>query len=68
MRYVEARVEEFSRDEAYRIYVTTSLQLAPQSKYINKDYTDLVNNKKEKERSGDDIAKDIFNRAGLKFK
>ncbi len=68
MRYVEARIEEFSRDEAYRIFVTTSLQLAPQSKYVSKSYSELVDPKNEEKRTGDEIAKDIFEKAGLKFK
>jgi hypothetical protein len=69
MRYVEARVEDYDREEAYRIFVTTSLQLAPQNKYLSKSYTELVNPKEGLDaKSGDEIVTDIFNRAGLKFK
>lgn len=65
MRYVEARIEEFNRDEAYRIFVTTSLQLAPQQKYLTKGYSELLERKEEK--SGDEIAVEIMQKAGLKF-
>lgn len=68
MRYVEARWNDFNRDETYRIYVTTSLKLAPQSKFLNNDYWDLVDMKEPDNRTGDEIASDIIERAGLKFK
>lgn len=68
MRYVEARWEDYTREETYRIYVTTSLKLAPQSKFINKDYNDIVNMTPVEEKSGDEIVADVFERAGLKFK
>lgn len=67
MRYVEARFDEYNRDEAYRIYVSKSLQLAPQDKYITKNYTDLLKPKKIDTRSGEDIVSDIMLKAGLKF-
>lgn len=67
MRYVEARFESFVRDEAYRIYVTRSLQLAPQNQYLTASYADIVQKKYADERSGDEIAMDIITRAGLSF-
>lgn len=67
MRYVEARVDEYQREEAYRIYISKSLQLIPQSKYIPKDYRDLINPPKVDKMSGDDIVIDIMKKAGLKF-
>lgn len=69
MRYVEARIDEYSRDEAYRIFVTKSLQLAPQNKYFTTtSYTDLLKPVKVDSRTSDDIASDIMLKAGLKFK
>lgn len=65
MRYVEARLEEEDREEAYRIYVTRSLQLIPQSGYIPETYYDITHNKIDN-RTGDDIVLDIMQRAGLK--
>lgn len=67
MRYVEARIEENNREEAYRFYVTKSLQLMPQNKYITASYQDVLTPKKIDTRSGDEIAIDIMKRAGLKF-
>lgn len=67
MRYVEARVEEFSRDEAYRIFVTRSLQLIPQSKYLTKDFKDIIHPDKADNRTADEIASDVVKKAGLKL-
>lgn len=69
MRYVEARIDEKNREEAYRIFVTKSLQLAPQSQYITIDYTDLLNRKPsvEEPKSGTEIALGVMQRAGLRF-
>lgn len=67
MRYVEARIDEYNREEAYRIYVTKSLQLIPQNKHLTKDYGEIMKPQKIDQRSGDEIAIDIMRKAGLKF-
>lgn len=68
MRYVEARFEEVNREEAYRIFVTRSLQLAPQMKFLTKNYYEIINPEPEQEeKTGDEIAADVIARAGLKF-
>lgn len=67
MRYVLARIKQNNRDEAYRIYVTKSLQLAPQNKCITKDYTEFANPQKVETRSGGQIVLDVIKKAGLKF-
>lgn len=68
MRYVEARLEESNREEAYRIYVSKSLQLIPQDRYLKVDcYLDLLKKRNADNRSGDEIVSDIMLRAGLKF-
>lgn len=69
MRYVEARLDEYQREEAYRFYLGKSLQLIPQNKWLKNDYFYFVNlEKKPREsRSGDQIAADIMKRAGLHF-
>lgn len=66
MRYVEARLDEFYRDERYRIYVTRSLQLAPQGGWLTTPYDDIV--RPEPELTGEDIAIDVITKAGLVFK
>lgn len=67
MRYVEARIEQERRDEAYRIYMSKSLQLVPQRKYLQLSYSELLDTKKADTRSGDEIAMDVMERAGLSF-
>jgi len=67
MRYVEARLNESNREEAYRIYVTKTLQLIPQSKHLKCNYTDLLKPKKVDKRSGEEILIDVMRNAGLKF-
>lgn len=65
-------MESFRRDETYRIYVTRSLQLIPQNKYVKLSYSDLASNSKGRNEkpalSGDEIVKDIMGRAGLRFR
>lgn len=69
MRYVEARVDDYFRDETYRIYVTRSLQLIPQNQYLATGYTDFLDPtyKSVDDRSGKEIVTDIILRAGLQF-
>lgn len=68
MRYVGARLDTENRDEAYRIYVTKSLQLFPQNKYLTASYEDAINPSKSVDnRTGDEIVADIISRAGLRF-
>lgn len=67
MRYVEARFDEYQREEACRIYVTRSLQLSPQGKYLQVTYTDMLEPQKIDTRTGDQIVLDTMKAAGLKF-
>lgn len=70
MRYVVARLEEYSREMTYRFYIANSLQNIPQGKYTTKTLYDLLYDSAEVEednRTGDEIAIDIMTRAGLVF-
>lgn len=67
MRYVEARVDENNRDDAYRIYVCRSLQLIPQNKYISKDFKDILIPEEKDVRTADEIITDVMFKAGLNF-
>ena len=67
MRYVLARIEENNREEAYRFYVTRSLQLAPQGKNLVPTFDEILNPKPVDERTGDEIAIDVIKAAGLRF-
>lgn len=66
MRYVAARYKEEQRELAYRIFVTESLKLIPQNKYLTIEYNDVITNNKD-DRTGDEIANDVIKRIGLKF-
>lgn len=67
MRYVNARLDDYNRDMAYRIYITKSLQLAPQNMWLTKDFTDFLDPKPEEDEeiNGDEIVISIMKRAGL---
>lgn len=67
MRYVEARLDEYKREEAYRIFVAESIRLAPQGKAFSRSYLEFVKPHEVDTRSGDDIASDIIAKAGLFF-
>lgn len=67
MRYVNARFEQEDREFAYRIFVTKSLQLIPQQKYLTRNFDDILNKSVLDKRSGDEIAADIITNAGLSF-
>lgn len=69
MRYVDARIDQYTREEAYRIFVTKSLQLAPQNKFLQTNYSDLFKpQSKEPDKTGGEIVTDIMKKAGLTFR
>ena len=68
MNYVLAKYREHQREAAYRSYVCTSLQNIPQGKYISKPFDEIIQTAKTDDRSGDEVAADVMNRLGLKFK
>lgn len=67
---MRARFDKTIREETYRIYITKSLQLAPQNQWLTKDYYDIINPDNipdTPEKSGDEIAAEIIEKAGLTF-
>ena len=62
-----ARYKDYMRDRAYRIYVSDSLNLAPQNKYRTDRYADIFQVVNKDTRSGDEIASDVISRLGLRF-
>lgn len=62
-----ARYEEYDRERAYRIYVTKSLQLIPQNKYITVEFAEALNPNNIEDRSGEEIVIDVIKNAGLTF-
>lgn len=58
---MENELDEF----AYRAFVTDSIPLAVQQKYLVNRWVDAVERKPVDDRTGDEIAADIILRAGL---
>ena len=64
-----------AKEEAYRAYVTDTLKALNDNfakhfggAFYQTRYVDVVNPKEETDKSGDEIARDIIKRAGLKVK
>lgn len=53
---------------AYRAYVTESLRLQGENKYIQRSWLDIIDHRSMDTRSGDEIALDVIERAGLHYK
>ena len=72
MRYATARFNHHQRDLAYRIYVTDCLRMATentakmsQGAYTAARFYDIINPKPTDNRTGEEIAAEIINRAGI---
>ena len=72
MRYATARFNQHQRDLAYRIYVTDCLRIISENtakmgggSYIAAKFADIINPKPVDNRTGEEIAADIINRAGI---
>lgn len=70
-----ARLNERAKTEAYRIYVTDALRVVAENtarfasgNYIKARYADMIEPKKQDNRTGDEIVSDIIKRAGLVVK
>lgn len=50
---------------AYRLYVTESLRLIPQGKYITQSFGDALKPVSGKDVDGDAIVREVIERAGL---
>lgn len=72
VKYALARFKSDVEDEAYRVYTTDALRTISESTahfggsgYITARYYDLVHPQPEDNRSGEEIASDILERAGV---
>ncbi len=67
---MNSRIEEYDREFAYRLFVTESLRNIPQNKAISKNLIDFYKSLNEPvdNRNADEIARDVIQNAGLKFK
>ena len=61
-----ANVKERLSNMGYRIYITDSLQLSAQDKYLTVRYADLIKPKKVDQRTGDEIAAQVIKELGLR--
>lgn len=59
MRYVNARADEQSREETYRLFVTESLRMLPQQKYFGKSYIELLKPLKVEAKTGEQVADEV---------
>lgn len=64
---MEARINEYNREETYRIFVTESLRFAPQDKVLNKSYVELLKPQKIETRSGKEVADEVAEKLGTKI-
>ena len=67
MRYVKARAEQISREEAYRIFVTESLKIIPKGKVFNKAYDELLKPQPVETRTGKEVAEEVAEKLGFKI-
>lgn len=65
MRYVMAKAEQEQRDHTYRMFVTESLRLQGEGKYITCKYNDLV--KPRNEDDGQEVIEEVFENLNLRF-
>ena len=67
LRYAISRFKYEQDEMAYRVYVTDSIYYKGHNQMINKRFFDMLNEKVDN-RNGDEIALDVMNKAGLRFK
>ena len=64
---MKARIEEYHREETYRIFVTESLRFAPRGKILNKSYAELLKPQKVETRTGKEISEKVAEKLGTKI-
>ena len=64
--YVFSKYKKNQQETLFKDYVSNSLRLIPQNKYIKKTYSELLT--PEKEKTGEEIVIDIITRHGLKVR
>ena len=66
-----SKANQQAKDTAYRVYVTDCLKLISENTgniSLKLRYYDIIQQKKEDTRTGDEIVEDIIKRAGLVVK
>lgn len=64
---MEARINEYNREETYRIFVTESLRFAPQNKFLNISYFELLKPQKAETMTGKEISEKVAEKLGTKI-
>ena len=67
MRYVRAKIDEDGERLSFRAYVTDSLRLKGEGKYIPERWIEIIEPQRRDDRSAEQIAADIMAGAGLRF-
>ena len=67
MRYIEARIDDFKRDEMYRIFISETLRIAPEGKHITKTWSEFINQTEQEPVDAEEIINDVMLNAGLSF-
>ena len=65
--YAATRAKERAEDALRWEYVAEAIRLAPQQKYPTKHLRDMLHQKPQDTRSGDEIAADVIKAAGLEL-
>ena len=72
MRYAIARYQSQQRDLAYRIYVSECLRIIGENtakvcggSYITAKFEEIISQKPDDNRTGEELAADIIKRAGI---
>lgn len=65
LRYVNARAEQRSREETYRIFLTESLRMLPQGKWFTKSYIESLKPEKVETRTGKEVADEAAKKIGF---
>ena len=75
LRYCSARFKQEKKEKVYRIYVTDALRIATENtakqaggNYISARYIDIIEPKKQDNRTCGEITADIIRRCGLVVK
>lgn len=69
LRYVNARVKNEYREEAYRIFISEQLRLLPKMKSLTKSYLSIISQEFEKKdtRTGKEVAEEAAAKMGVKI-
>jgi len=67
LSYVRAAIEQDEEEYTFKVYMSDSVQLAGEDKFITRRWCDIANDLKKPvdNRTGDEVAADVIKRLGL---